>query len=132
HLKGVAAGVQDVGIGRIQDTVSVLVWSQPRIPLCSDDDTPSEGAHLFKEHTRLFPHAQGIELVDDEERVDAGTAALRNVVHKVVHQKSAEAWGLLTKSEAANAQIHGIGILIGQVSVKLPAHGVEEHLVAHP
>ena len=37
----------------------------------------------------------------------------------------------MTKRKAPDTQIDGIGIFIGQFSVKLPAHGVEEYLITH-
>src|SRR5713226_6359161 len=59
-----------------------LIIAAQGVALRGDDQAPSEGAHLLKEDTRLFPHAQDVELVDDEESVDTGAAALGNVVHE--------------------------------------------------
>src|SRR5579884_490342 len=127
----IATGVEDMRRAGIQNALGIFMRAEAGVALCADNEVAAEAARLLKEDAGFFAHAQCVKLIDDEECFDAGTAPLGKIVNEVHHKESAQTWRLVMQGEAANTQIHGIGIGVVERTVKLTANGGEKDLIAH-
>lgn len=91
HLEGIATRVQNKGRAGIQDAFSRGWWPQARIALSRNDECAAKGTALLKEEAGFLAHAQRIEFIDDEQRLDPRTATCAEVVLEVLDKKPSQA-----------------------------------------